>query len=401
VSQFPASIVRHLTVAQGLSVAGSTVDLTLTGIVGTRMAPASALATVPFSVIFLVAGLSTFGVSRAISRFGHRRVFVGISCAALLSGCVSAAGIQSGRFWLFCVGTALIGIYQAGAGYYRYLAADAVPAARARAVSSVLGGGLVAAIVGPFLATWLRGLTATPYVGSYLLVAVLGVAAMIWNSRLPQVATPTSSRGPSAQAQPARQAAQLWRQPQLLAGVASAALAAATMMTMMTAGPILGITAGRTAGEAAFAVQLHMIGMYAPGFLVARLLSRVGERVVALAGCAVIIVAGVAAAGSTALLAYLVAMFAVGVGWNLAYGGGSSLIAGSYRGAERGRVQPIAEVVILAAQVGGSFSAVAFTTVSGWHSLGWGCLAAAAVVGCVLVTARVRMGGQEETAVTG
>ena len=149
-------VVRHLAVAQGLSIAGSSVDLTLTGIVGARIAPTPELATLPFSVIFLAAGLTTFAVSRAIGRFGHRRVFVGVAAAAAVSGCVSAAAIQLGTFWLFCAGTALIGVYQAGSGYYRYLAADSTPEARPRAVATVLAGGLVAAIVGPFALKHLR-----------------------------------------------------------------------------------------------------------------------------------------------------------------------------------------------------------------------------------------------------
>lgn len=172
-------VVRHLTVAQGLSIAGSSVDLTLTGIVGARIAPTPALATLPFSVIFLAAGLSTFVVSRAIGRFGYRRVFIVIAIAAAVSGCVSAAAIQLGAFWLFCVGTSLIGVYQAGTGYYRYLAAESMPGERPRAVATVLAGGLVAAIVGPFAATALRDATPTPYVASYLLVAALGTTARL------------------------------------------------------------------------------------------------------------------------------------------------------------------------------------------------------------------------------
>lgn len=389
----PASsrIVRHLTVAQGLAVAGSTVDLTLTGIVGARIAPTAALATLPFSLIFLAAGLSTFMVSRAITAFGHRRVFVGAALVATVSGCVSAAGIQLGQFWLFCAGTALIGVYQATIGYYRYLAADSMPEARARAISSVLAGGLVAAIVGPFLATWLQNLTPTPYVASYLLVAVLGASAAIWNRTLPSPDEHTPTACAAGFDGQTRSLGVLWRQPVLLSGVVVAAFAAVTMMTMMTAGPILGLATGRTPAEAAFAVQLHMIGMYAPGFFVARAMARVGERTVAFVGCAVVAGAGVAAATSTALPAYLIAMFAVGVGWNLAYGGGSALIAGSYRPVERGRVQPVAETVILAAQVGGSFAAVTFTSSLGWHALGWGCLISAAVVALVIAAARTRV----------
>lgn len=317
---------------------GSTVDLTLTGIVGVRMAPTPGLATVPFSVLFLAAGLSTFVVSRAIGRFGHRLVFTAAAAVAAFGGGVSAIGIQLGRFWLFCVGTAMVGVYTAAAAYYRYLAAESMPRARARAVSQVLAGGLLAAIVGPFLATALQGVTSTAYVGSYLLVAVLGAAASIWNLQLPAHRSVGRSASGTEPERAPRGYAALWKQPMLLTGVAAAVLAAATMLAMMTAGPILGLAAGHTETEAAFAVQLHMVGMFAPGFLVARVMGRVGEYRIALIGAVVIAGAGLAAGVSTELPAFLIAMFAVGVGWNLAYSGGSALISAAYHPTERNRV---------------------------------------------------------------
>lgn len=397
-----SSVVRHLTTAQALYIGGTTVDLTLTAIVGAKLAPVMALATIPFTTIYITAALSTFFISRAISRFGYRTTFIGISCVAAVSGCVSAAAIQIDSFWLFCVGTGLIGIYGAGCGYYRYLAADSTPQARARAVTTVLAGGLVAAIVGPFIATGVSDLTPTPYVASYLLVAVLGTAAALWNSRLviPEAtlgAKPEDEEGSSASSP--RPLAELWRQPSLLLGVVCAVLAVVTMLAMMTAGPIMGMGVGHTPTDAALAIQLHLVGMYAPGFIVARLIARVGERLMALAGVALIIVAGIASAGSTGLPAFLLAMFAIGVGWNLAYSSGSALISASYRPAERGRVQPVAEVLIILAQISGALSAAAFTSPAGWHALGWGCLALAATVGAVLGLSHLRRPAVEVGAV--
>lgn len=89
-ARITSPVVRHLTFAQGLATAGASVDLTLTGIVGARIAPTPALATLPFSAIFLAAGLSTFVVSRAIGRFGYRRVFIGIAISAADRGLLSS-----------------------------------------------------------------------------------------------------------------------------------------------------------------------------------------------------------------------------------------------------------------------------------------------------------------------
>ena len=375
-------LVRRLVPAQGLFILGSSVDLTLTGIVGSHLAPTRALATLSFSLIPVVAATTTFGLSRWIGRRGYRRVFTAAAATAILAGLVSALGVQLHQFWLFCVGTALVGIYSAGAGYYRYAAAEANPDRRASAVSTLLGGGLVAALVGPFLATAVRDLTATPYVASYLLVSVCGLAAAAWNSRLPGSLVTLAAPRATVDDTGARPRAELWRQPVLLLGVASVALAGVAMTSMMTAGPIAGMDMGHSDAQASLAVQLHLIGMFAPGFVVARWIGRFGERRIAALGAVILACSGLAAAVSSQMWAFLLAMTVVGVGWNLASSGGSAMVASSYRPTERGRVQPVAELVGTSCQVVGSLSAGILATNAGWHVLG-----AAVVVGGLAVAA--------------
>ncbi|MGN6200201.1 MFS transporter [Humibacter sp.] len=389
-------VARRLAPAQGLYVLGNSVDLTLTGIVGARLAPTTALATLPFSLIPIAAVASTFLFSRLIGRYGYRTVFTAAACVAILAGLVSALAIQLDTFWLFCIGTGLIGVYSAGAGYYRYAAADASGSQRARAVTTVLAGGLVAALLGPFLATWVDALLPVAFVASYLAVAFFGTLAALWNAFLPHELTvqgrseradevQTSTREPAAQPRSRRV---LWRQPLLLTGVVVTSFAAFAMTSMMTAGPIAGMAMGHTQADAALAVQLHMVGMFAPGFVIAKVIGRVGERSIAIAGAAIIVVAGAAAAVSTAEWAFLTAMLAVGVGWNLAYSGGSAMITRTYLAAERGRVQPIAEMITNGFQVVGSLSAGVLATVPGWRMLGLVLIVLSVVVGIGVTSMR-------------
>jgi MFS family permease len=382
-------LVRALLPAQTFLVLGSSVDLTLTGIVGVHLAPTRELATLPFSLIPVATMVTTFGVSRLIGRVGYRRTFVLAPLAAIAAGLLSAAGVQWHSFWLFCVGTALVGVYGAGAAYYGYAAAEANPEARARAVTTLLAGGLVAALLGPFLATAVRGVTGTPYVASYLMVAAFGVGATLWNTRLPRaldgLALP--SRAAAHAGRPARV---LWRQQSLLLGTAARVLAGVSMTAMMTAGPIAGMAMGHSQDAATFSVQLHMIGMFAPGLLVARWIGRIGERRVALLGAGVLVVAGWAATMGSPTWAFLLAMTAVGVGWNLASSGGSAMVVGSYAPAERGRVQPFVELAATVCQVVGSLSAGVLATVHGWSRLGAGVAVLSVLVGGALARGRAR-----------
>lgn len=388
-------VARRLAPAQGLYVLGSSVDLTLTGIVGARLAPTTALATLPFSLIPIAAVASTFLFSRLIGRYGYRTVFTAAACVAILAGLVSALAIQLDTFWLFCIGTGLIGVYSAGAGYYRYAAADASGSQRARAVTTVLAGGLVAALLGPFLATWVDALMPVAFVASYLMVAFFGALAALWNAFLPHELVMQGRSGRADEAQTSteslvepRSRRVLWRQPLLLTGVAVTSFAAFAMTSMMTAGPIAGMAMGHTQADAALAVQLHMVGMFAPGFVIAKVIGRVGERSIAIVGAAIIVVAGAAAAVSTAEWAFLTAMLAVGVGWNLAYSGGSAMITRTYLAAERGRVQPIAEVITNGFQVVGSLSAGVLATVPGWRMLGLVLIVLSVVVGIGVTSMR-------------
>jgi MFS family permease len=379
-------LVRTLLPAQTLFVLGSSVDLTLTGIVGVRLAPSRELATLPFSLIPVATMLTTFAVSRMIGRVGYRRTFLAAPVAAAVAGLVSAAGVQWHAFWLFCVGTALVGVYSAGAAYYGYAAAEANPTTRARAVTTLLAGGLVAALLGPFVATAVKGVTGTPYVASYLLVSLFGVGAVLWSTRLPRaldhLALPTRSTTTVG-----RTRRVLWRQPSLLLGTAARVLAGVAMTAMMTAGPVAGMAMGHEQGTTTFSTQLHMVGMFAPGLLVARWIGRIGERRVAALGAAVLVVAGWAGTMGSPTWAFLLAMFAVGVGWNLASSGGSAMVVGSYAPAERGRVQPIVELAATVLMVVGSLSAGVLATIQGWSRLGAAVVVLSVVVGGALVKA--------------
>ncbi|WP_051681966.1 MFS transporter [Cellulomonas sp. HZM] len=383
-------LLRRLVPAQSLLVLGMSVDLTLTGIVGAHLAPTRALATLPFSLIPVTAALSTFALSRLIGRIGYRRTFAIAASVAVLAGLLSALGVQRHSFPLFCLGTALVGVYNAGGGYYRYAAAESMPHERARAVSVLLGGGLVAALVGPFLATAARHLTSTEYVGSYLLVAGFAALAAAWNRALPRELDDLTAPGTVRAAGEARSRRELWSQPTLLLGVGAGALAALAMTSMMTAGPMAGMDMGHDDGLAALAIQLHLVGMYAPGFLVARWIGRVGERRVAALGAGVLVLAGAAGAVGAPTAAFVAAMLLVGVGWNLASSGGSAMVAASYRPAERGRVQPVAELVGTGTQVVGALSAGVLATAAGWVELGWVVVGASLVALVVLVRRRAR-----------
>jgi MFS family permease len=360
-----------LVTAQGLCYCGTSVDLTLTGIVGLRLAPSPALATLPFALITLAEVLTVTPASMLMARVGRRPVFVAGSVVAAVGGLVSVFAIDTRSFGLFCAGTASVGVYQSCATYYRYAAADeAPPGRRSRAISAVLAGGVAAAVAGPFLAAAGASFLPARYAGSYLLVTVLALASAGVLLLLRLRSDPARRGAPGAgAAEPRRPLRTIAGQRLFLTGVASTSVGFATMMFMMTAAPLAVVSHHHTLNQAAAVVEWHMVGMFAPSLFSGRLVARFGSRRCSLAGAAL-----TAAGVGVAVLGYgqpqfLASLALVGVGWNLMYVAGSTLVTQSYRPSERARAQGAAEGVTAGFSALGSLSAAVVLGLFGWHGL--------------------------------
>jgi MFS family permease len=98
----------------------------------------------------------------------------------LFSALLCAWAVWHHQFWLLVSGTVIAGYYSANGQLYRFAAAElAAPAYREKAISLVLAGGLIGAVIGPNLATRTRGLTSVPFTGAYLALAVVAVVCMV------------------------------------------------------------------------------------------------------------------------------------------------------------------------------------------------------------------------------
>lgn len=336
---------RILAVCQALFTSALSVDLTLTGLVGYTLAPDKALATLPFALITVASALTAIAAAFLIERLGRRVAFCLGGLACMAGGVVSVWAIANHDFVAFCVGTALVGVFQAFARFYRLAAADAAGVAeKPRAISTVLTGGVVAAVCGPAIAAWSSDLMSPlPFAGSYAVVALFGAATVLLLALayrdVPAAATGTA---PGAEL-PARPLAEIVRQPVFLAAFANNGIGNAVMMFVMTATPIAAIACSHTITQGAQIIEWHLVGMYAPSFISGWLLQRFGNPAMLMAGIALSALGSVVALSSTTLPAFYVALLCLGVGWNFMFVGGTTLLTSSYRPAERARTQAASE----------------------------------------------------------
>jgi MFS family permease len=358
-----------LIAAQGLYVLMASIDLTLTGLVGYRIAPSHALATLPYALIFIAGTISPTPAALLMARAGRRTGFMVGAVFAAVGGLVSVWGVGTHDFLLFCTGTALVGAYQGFAVYYRYAAADDTPPERrSHVISYVVGAGVVAAVGGPFIAIGSRHLLATTYAGSYAVISLLALVtiAVLLPLHMPPPAREERHVRAMAGRRPLRA---VLTQGVFLVGVAGMAIGYFVMMLLMTVAPIAGEMSHHSAEQGAMVIQWHLIGMFAPSLASGILVARLGAPQVLAVGTALAVLATTVDLVGTSQLNFLLALAGIGIAWNLMQVAGTTMVVESYRPEERAGTQAAAESsTAVAATLGALGSGVLLDTI-GWRSL--------------------------------
>ena len=107
--------VRLLFIAQALYWSCSLIGITLTSLIGIDLAPVPGLATLPLALLLLGNLACVHPLAMMMQHYGRRTgLFLG-AISGVLGGAVVAAGVYQAEFLLVCLGTFLIGGYQASA----------------------------------------------------------------------------------------------------------------------------------------------------------------------------------------------------------------------------------------------------------------------------------------------
>lgn len=369
-----------LTLCQALFLVNNVTFIAINGLVGWDLAPRGWMATLPVMGYVVGGALSTGLVARTQRRWGRQRSFqlgLAVACGSALL-CLYA--VLTRNFWLLCAATVVAGYYNANASLYRFAAAELAPAPqREKAVSLVMAGGLLGGILGPNLANATRGLFAVPFAGAYvaLAVAALLAAALLAFVRFPQ--PPAAQQGAGG-----RPLGQIVRQPRFIVAAVAGSLGYGLMNLLMAATPIAMQQCGMPFSSAALVLEWHVIGMFAPGFFTGHLIQRFGALRVMAAGLALNGACIAVALSGVELQHFLVALFALGVGWNFLFTGATTLSLQAYRPEEKDKAQAVLNFCMFATLALTSFASGLLVTTSGWTLLNYGSLLPVAVVAAAL-----------------
>ena len=359
-----------LAVAQGLFLTNNVTFIAINGLVGFSLAPLGWMATLPVMGYVVGGALSTQLVALTQARWGRTRSFQLGALVAALSALLCAFAVFSHSFWLLVAATVIAGYFNANAQLYRFAAAElAEPSAREKAVSLVMAGGLIGAVLGPNMASMTRGLFATPFVGAYLALAVVGVASIFL---LGAIQFPPAPDKKSAQG--GRPIGEIMRQPIFIVAAGAGALGYGVMNLLMAATPLAMQICKLPFSSIALVLEWHVIGMFAPGFFTGHLIKRFGALPIMAVGVLLNLLCILIALSGVELHQFLIALFALGVGWNFLFTGATTLSLQTYTPEEKDRAQAALNFCVFATLAVTSFASGVLVTTQGWTLLNIGSL---------------------------
>ena len=368
--------VAVLVAAQAILGSQITMIFVVGGLAGQQLAPIVCFATLPISMIVFGSMTTAPWLSPLMQRYGRRTGFYVGAIGGLIGSALSAYAITIANFPLFLAGSYLTGIYMSAQGFFRFAAADtASEAFRPKAISYVLAGGLVSAIIGPQLVSLLTfnnpDATVARFLPVYFAAMALNVIGMALFTllRIPRPPAPVAgeSRG--------RTTWEMLKTPRIAVAVICAMVSYALMNLVMTSTPLAVVGCGFGLSDASNVVTGHVLAMFAPSFFTGHLIARFGTERIIGTGLAILALAGVVALSGVALPNFYIALVLLGLGWNFGFIGATTMLASAHSPAERGRIQGTNDMIVFGMVTlaslasGGLMNCAGGDAVEGWTAV--------------------------------
>ena len=366
-----------LAVCQSLSATTMSLIITVHALAGFMLAEDKTLATLPLGIMFTMVMVSTIPASLFMKRYGRRLGFTLGQSIGTIAAIISVYAIFKEDFWLFALGGAFLGTHTAFWQYYRFAAADTASAAyRSRAISYVLAGGVISAVLGPELAKYSRELFApVVFAGNFVVMAILCLITIIV---LQFVTIPPPSDEDRASV--GRPLSKIVSQPKFITAVLASMCGYGVMVLVMTTTPLAVLGNEHSFNDAAFIIQWHILGMFVPSFFTGHLIKRFGVLPIIVSGALLMAICVAVNMTGVGITQFWVALVALGVGWNFMFVGGTTMLTETYERSERAKVQATNDFLV--------FGTVAIASLSSgvlFNTIGWQGVNLAVVVPIVLI----------------
>ena len=366
-----------LALATAQAVLGSQMPMyiILGGLVGQSLASNVCYATLPISLLIVGSMVSAPVLSNLMQSTTRRLGLVVGNLAGLIGSLTSLLGIFLGSFEIFLLGSFVSGAYMASQAFYRFTATDdCEDQFKARAISTVLSGGLIAAILGPSLVKISLNLNnSVPFLYSYLAIVMLNCLGPFILSHVKPIPPPKSYQGNIKDNDKLnRPLITIFKSPVIFVSICCSMIAYGVMNLIMTSSPIAIVGCGFGTNQAANVVSAHALAMFAPSFITGKLIEKYGEKSIVSTGMILFLLAVLIAYQGVDISNFYISLILIGIGWNFGFIGSTSLLTKNHYPSERGKVQGVNDFFV--------FGFVALSSVtSGWlmncsansSQLGW------------------------------
>ncbi|RWA62193.1 MFS transporter [Mesorhizobium sp.] len=361
-----------LAAAQAIIGSAAPIAISLGALAGQYLlGPDKSLATAPVTGFNIGVALGALPAAAIIRQLGQRGGFMTGTVVTALGGLVATLALFNPSFWLFAFGLLVIGVGGAFVQQFRFAAADnAPPEFKARAISFVLAGGIVTAILGPQIVIFTReSFAPVMFAGSFASILVLSAVGAVILSFL-RIA-PKAVGGAAVEDSDARPLSEIVTQPRFVAALFCVVGSYALMSFVMTGAPLAMVGCGLSTDDATLGISWHVMAMFGPSFFTGSLIHRFGaERIVA-AGLVLLIGCAAVALSGLALWQFWTALILLGLGWNFGFIGATSMVAASYRPSEKSKVQGFHDFVLFGSVAFASLMSGAVYNAWGWTMLNW------------------------------
>lgn len=361
-----------LVLAQAILGAQMPMIFTIGGLAGQSLATNLCFATLPISLIVLGSMIAATPISAIMQRYGRKTGFFVGAFAGALGGAVGAYGLYTASFTVFLLGSFITGFYMSAQGFYRFAAADtASDSFRPKAISYVMAGGLLSAVIGPQLVKLTADAYVVPFMGAYLVVIGLNLLGsflfLFLDIPTPEPAGVDTPRG--------RTRFELLKTPRIAVAVICAMVSYALMNLVMTSTPLAVVGCGFEKNVAADVVTAHVLAMFGPSFFTGHLIARFGTEKIMAIGLVILAAAGAVALQGVELGNFFGALVLLGLGWNFGFIGATTMLAGAHEPHERGRMQGLNDLLVFGGVTfaslasGGLMNCSGGTPQAGWTSV--------------------------------
>ena len=362
-----------LAVCQALMMSGMSLIITTAALVGFNLADDKTLSTLPVALVFIAMMLTSVPASLLMERIGRKAGFMFAALFSLSGAILATFAIINERFWLFVLATACIGIFNGFGNYFRFAVVEIVDESfKSKAVSLVMAGGVVAAIVGPNLANWMRNsIEGSVFAGSY--AALVIVYALLFVV-LVFVRLPNRQHDEADTRVPARPLSEIIAQPRFITALICGMFGYGVMNLIMTATPLAMHHHSHSFSDTAFVIQWHALGMFAPSFVTGYLIKRFGVLNILFTGGVLGLICVLINFTGSSVVHYWLALLFLGISWNFLFIGATVLLTETYHPSESAKAQALNEFAVFTTVALASLSSGALHSTFGWQAVNYGVL---------------------------